>query len=114
MNAGQAFLLLSQFCAGVELCGQLEGRELLRQVRFLPAEGRLVTLASRDPLHLNLLHFWQMEDTRLVEVVRPASGGFRAVSLISDQDCAAGPAGDRGHHSDCRHAAEHPDVGNER
>lgn len=113
MNAGQAFFLLSQFCAGVELCGKVEGREL-RQVRFLPAEGRLVTLASQDPLHLNLLTFWQMEDTRLEEVIRPASGGFRAVSLISDQDCDAGPGGDRDHHPDCRLAAEHPDVGNER
>ena len=51
---------------GVELSGQLEDKELtLRKILFLPAQGRLITLAAPE----NILHFWEIEDNKIEKVV---------------------------------------------
>ena len=50
---------------GVELTGRLASKELsLLKVLFLPAQGRLVTLAGPG----NVLHFWEIEDTKIEKV----------------------------------------------
>ena len=56
--------------AGVELTGYLNNNKdlNLRKVLFLPAQGRLITLSSGSLEPVNVLHFWEVEDTKIEKV----------------------------------------------
>ena len=43
----------------------MEDKDLtLRQILFLPAQGRLITLAAPE----NILHFWEIDDNKIEKV----------------------------------------------
>ena len=58
---------------GVELTGHLANKELsLVKVLFLPAQGRLVTLARHSCApHCQVLHFWEVEENKIDKVNFP-------------------------------------------
>ena len=56
--------------SGVELTGYLSNNKdlILRKVVFLPAQGRLITLSSGGLEPSNVLHFWEVEDSKIEKV----------------------------------------------
>ena len=93
--------LVNIISSGVELTGYLQDKDLtMRKVLFLPAQGRLISLSINMAGPGSVLHFWEIEDSK-VEKVTTFSNSIIFTNYISDKNDCPGHdrlGGDQPHH----------------